>query len=113
VSTDDAVRRAVARGAHPHPLPAGLTSGRAVVDAIADALAFPGWTGRNLDALYDALTDLSWLPEGEHVLVWPDDGVFAEHDPRGAAAVESVLRDAQLRTAELGVRVLTVARPQS
>ncbi|HEV7654026.1 MAG TPA: barstar family protein [Mycobacteriales bacterium] len=36
----------------------------------ARALEFPGWVGRNWDALSDALRDLSWLPEGAHVVVW-------------------------------------------
>ena len=44
---------------------------KAAIAAIAQALDFPGWFGQNLDALYDSLTDLSWLPEGEYVLVVP------------------------------------------
>lgn len=82
-------RHRVRRGAH---------SKRAAIEAIADALSFPAWSGRNLDALYDALTDLSWLPPGEHVLVWEG----------GNADVESVLADAVARTTEPGERVLTV-----
>ena len=35
---------------------------KAVLRAIAQALAFPAWFGANLDALYDSLTD---LPDGE------------------------------------------------
>jgi len=31
-----------------------------LIEAIAAALSFPSWTGRNLDALYDSLSDLSW-----------------------------------------------------
>ncbi|MFI9006491.1 barstar family protein [Actinosynnema sp. NPDC053489] len=84
-------RHVVRRGAH---------SKRAAIDAIADALSFPAWAGRNLDALYDCLTDLSWLPEGEHVLVWEG----------GNAEVEAVVAEAAARTAELGDRVLTVDR---
>lgn len=40
-----------------------------LLDAIAAALAFPPHFGHNLDALYDMLRDLSWLPAGDHVLV--------------------------------------------
>ena len=36
---------------------------------IAEALEFPDWFGRNWDAFFDCLTDLSWLPAGGHVLV--------------------------------------------
>jgi hypothetical protein len=36
----------------------------------ARALRFPDWVGHNWDALADALRDLSWLPEGPHIVVW-------------------------------------------
>ena len=83
---------------HRHQVRRGAHSKRAAIEAIADALSFPAWSGRNLDALYDCLTDLSWLPAGEHVLVWEG----------GNADVESVLADAVRRTAGPGDRVLTV-----
>jgi RNAse (barnase) inhibitor barstar len=38
--------------------------------AIAAALRFPDWFGRNWDALEDCLTDLSWLPADGYVLVF-------------------------------------------
>lgn len=81
-----------------HVVRRGARSKQAAIAAIADALSFPAWFGHNLDALHDCLTDLSWLPEGEHVLVWEG----------GNAEVEAVLADAAARTAELGDRVLTV-----
>ncbi|MGM1063442.1 barstar family protein [Saccharothrix sp. Mg75] len=83
---------------HRHHVRSGARSKRAAIAAVADALDFPSWFGHNLDALHDALTDLSWLPEGEHVLVWEG----------GNAEVEAVLADAVARTAEVGDRVLTV-----
>ncbi|QFZ17275.1 barstar family protein [Saccharothrix syringae] len=81
-----------------HHVRAGARTRREAIAAIADALGFPDWFGHNLDALHDSLTDLSWLPEGEHVLVWEG----------GVPEVEAVLADAAARTAELGGRVLTV-----
>lgn len=36
-----------------------------ILDAFAAGLEFPGWVGRNWDALQDALRDLSWLRSGE------------------------------------------------
>jgi hypothetical protein len=83
---------------HRHVVRRGAHSKRAAIDAVADALGFPDWFGHNLDALYDCLTDLSWLPEGEHVLEWEG----------GNADVEAVLADAVARTAGSGGRVLTV-----
>ncbi len=76
---------------------------QAAIAAIAKALDFPGWFGQNLDALYDSLTDLSWLPEGEYVLVVP-----ANLD----AGVSEVLRDAVKRTAGSGDRKLRVIRTE-
>jgi hypothetical protein len=39
------------------------------IEAIAVALAFPGWFGRNWDALEDSLADLSWRKAKGHVLL--------------------------------------------
>lgn len=73
---------------------AGVRSKLDFYDAVAEALRFPDWFGHNLDALYDCLIDLSWLPPGEHVLVWTNPEVLAEADPAGYRAVQSVLADA-------------------
>ncbi|WP_045311002.1 barstar family protein [Lentzea aerocolonigenes] len=75
----------------------------AAISAIAAALDFPSWFGQNLDALYDSLTDLSWLPAGEYVLVVPVD-----LDP----SVSEVLRDAVKRNAESGDHKLRVVRTE-
>jgi RNAse (barnase) inhibitor barstar len=40
-----------------------------LLDALADALSFPEWFGRNWDALADCLGDLSWLPARGYLLV--------------------------------------------
>jgi hypothetical protein len=76
---------------------------KAAIAAIAEALSFPDWFGHNLDALYDSLTDLSWLPAGEYVLVVP-----AKLD----ADVSGVLRDAARQTAESGDRILRIVRTE-
>lgn len=75
----------------------------AAISAIASALDFPSWFGQNLDALYDSLTDLSWLPAGEYVLVVPVD-----LDP----SVSGVLRDAVKRNAESGDHKLRIVRTE-
>jgi RNAse (barnase) inhibitor barstar len=111
MTAQEAAHEARERGAHPHVLRGeAVTSRHEAMQAIAAALSFPDWFGHNLDALYDSLTDLSWLPPGEHVLIWPRPAELARHDPRGYEAITAVLDDAQRRTAELGDRVLTVVR---
>ncbi|MEU6153796.1 barstar family protein [Actinosynnema sp. NPDC047251] len=78
----------------------GARSKSAALAAIGQALDFPDYYGQNLDALYDCLTDLSWLPAGEHVLVWEG----------GDEDVESVLADAEAAMS-VGARRLTVRTP--
>lgn len=102
MTPEQAVAWALDRGARPHVMRPARGK-RAEIDAIAEALSFPDWFGHNLDALYDSLTDLSWLESAEHVLV-----VQSTLDP----AVEGVLRDAQERTAESGDRVLKVVHTE-
>ena len=45
-----------------HTLDAGATKD-SIIGTIGEALDFPDWAGRNLDALYDLLTDLEWLTD--------------------------------------------------
>ncbi|KAA3652698.1 MAG: barnase inhibitor [Proteobacteria bacterium] len=40
-----------------------------IIDTLARAFDMPRWFGRNWDALYDCLTDLSWLPADGYVLI--------------------------------------------
>lgn len=83
------------RGAIPHVLDGTeLVNKRMMLCGIAAVLSFPEWAGRNLDALHDCLTDLSWLPEGEHVLIWSGYEVLAEHDPKAYRGISTVLQDA-------------------
>jgi RNAse (barnase) inhibitor barstar len=92
----DAVRalaEARERGALAH-LVGPVTSKLGALDAIGAALNFPNWYGRNLDALYDCLVDLSWQPHGEHVLVWAGHRQLEATDPQGYRAVLAVLDDA-------------------
>ena len=95
LSTREAAEAAQRRGAVPHVLDGrDLANKRSTLDGIAAVLNFPEWAGRNLDALYDCLTDLTWLPEGEHVLVWSGHRALAEHDPKAYRGINAVLQDA-------------------
>ena len=79
--------------------------------AIGRALHFPGYYGRNLDALEECLGDLSWLPEGEVVLVWDGDEELHHADPAGHAALMEVLTAATEQMAG-GPRPLRVVLPE-
>jgi hypothetical protein len=81
------------RGALAH-LVGPVTSKAGALGAIGVAMGCPSWYGRNLDALYDCLVDLSWQPDGEHVLVWAGHRQLEAADPDGYRAVLSVLNDA-------------------
>lgn len=104
-SAASVAEEAGARGAHVHTMHGdGLLDKLAVLDALAATLRFPDTFGRNLDALYDCLTDLSWLPSGEHVLIWVGSGGLAAADPKSYLAIRSVLSDAQRALGPAGER---------
>lgn len=95
ITARQAAREAEERGASVHVLDGSdLTNKRTTLDGIAAVLDFPEWTGRNLDALYDCLTDLSWLPEGEHVLIWSEANALASYDPKTFERIKGVLQEA-------------------
>lgn len=71
-----------------------VTSKADALDAIGVAMGCPSWYGRNLDALYDCLVDLSWQPAGAHVLIWSGHRQLQTADPDGYRAVLAVLDDA-------------------
>ena len=61
---------------------------------VAEALEFPDWFGRNWDAFFDCLADLSWLPTGGHVLVLLNPGEMRQHAPEVLDTALSIVRDA-------------------
>ena len=90
-----AAESAFVRGAHPHVVEGDTEDKASTLTAFAAALSFPDYFGHNLDALYDCLTDLSWLPPGEHVLIWPGSDALRKAEPKTYLAIRSVLSDAQ------------------
>lgn len=68
-----------------------VESVEAFYDEVTTAWELPSYFGRNLDALFDVLVDLTVEPL---VLVWDGLRQLAEVDPMQAAAVLDVLRDA-------------------
>lgn len=92
ISAQQAIAWARAHGAVPHLVDGTtLRNAEQTMDAIGEALSFPEQFGRDLDALYGCLADLSWLPDGKHVLVWARHQVLAEHDWPAYLQVRTVL----------------------
>jgi RNAse (barnase) inhibitor barstar len=103
-----ALAQARAQGAIVHVF-GPVTSKMEALDAIGSAFNFPSWYGRNLDALYDCLVDLSWQPPGEHVLIWTGYGELEAADPDGYRAVVAVLDNAAAASSERPLSVLLAA----
>lgn len=83
-----------------------VTTKAAALDAFAAAMSFPSWFGRNLDALYDCLTDLSWLPAGEQLLIWSHVDRLRDADPEAYRNIRAVLAAAAV--ADLGESTLDI-----
>ncbi len=81
---------------------ADVESVSAFYDEVASAWELPTWFGRNLDALFDVLGDLTTTPT---VLIWDGLRQLAEVDPMHGAAVLDVLRDAVGQAASFAVIV--------
>jgi RNAse (barnase) inhibitor barstar len=58
------------------------------------ALHFPDYFGRNWDAVYDCLTDLSWLPATGFVLIFDEFDQLATNEPGQWDIGLKVLREA-------------------
>ncbi len=67
----------------------GLTDKTQILDALAQRFDMPRWFGHNWDALYDCLTDLSWLPANGYVLIL----THAAPDSNAAPILTDLLTD--------------------
>ena len=61
---------------------------------ISHALSFPAYFGHNWDAVYDCLTDPSWLPAAGYVLVFDGFDQFATDEAEQWNIALRVLREA-------------------
>ncbi len=73
----------------------GCTDEDDLFGRIAQALEFPDWFGRNWDALFDCLNDLSWLDAPGVLLVFENTGDLADEAPQAL----QTLRDMLIETA--------------
>lgn len=87
-----------------------------LLDAIAEALAFPDTFGGNWDALADSLGDLSWLPAPGHVLLLDHCTELRDAEPDDFATLLEILDEAAATHARAGVpfwALLPVASPDA
>ena len=84
---DDLAEQLERRGWHVGVV-SGAPSKAEALDAVGRALDFPDYYGRNLDALWDCLTDLT----RPTVLVWAGWEPLAVHSPDDWAKIVAVLR---------------------
>jgi hypothetical protein len=83
-----------------------------LLDALAVALGFPTWVGRNWDALDDAMRDLSWWPSGARgrVVVLTGAERHASRLPDDARILHDVLQHAATRWAATGTPLVVLLR---
>jgi len=80
----------------------GAVSFEDFYDEVAASWALPDWFGRNLDALFDVLAELT---EQRTLIVWDGLRDLADVDPVQTSAVVEVLRDATGQASTLVVVV--------
>jgi RNAse (barnase) inhibitor barstar len=72
---------------------AGCADKAALLERTAAALEFPEWFGRNWDALFDCLADLSWRPATGHVLVFEHTAGLRREAPAALDTAVAILRE--------------------
>ncbi len=107
-STATVILRAQAEGRQVYVVPAASNKSQ-LLTGIAGALHFPDYFGHNLDALYDCLGDLSWLPSGPRTIVWDGALSFLRADRATYGAVESIF-DITSRSAHDNTEVVLCMR---
>jgi hypothetical protein len=82
---------------------AAVRDKRQLIDALVHALELPDWTGRNWDALEEALGDVAWAGAQRVLLVLAGSGPLASADPDAWRTARAILRDATAGWHERGV----------
>jgi RNAse (barnase) inhibitor barstar len=72
----------------------GCVDKETLLTRVAEALEFPDWFGRNWDAFFDCLTDLSWLPASGHVLVLLNTAEMRRDAPEAFDTARSIMQEA-------------------
>ena len=85
-------------------IPAGISSKRELLSALSRSLHFPSYFGHNWDALDECLTDLSWLPAGDVLVIHKD--LPLEMDSEACSIYLSILWDAAKRWEQQGSNLI-------
>ena len=85
-------------------IPAGISSKRELLSALSRALQFPSYFGYNWDALDECLSDLSWLPGGDVLVIHKD--LPLAMDSEACSIYLSILRDAAQRWERQGSNLI-------
>ena len=90
----------------------GATEKAAIIETFACGLSFPGWVGRNWDALDDALRDLSWWPSGARgrLIVVRGADRASTGTPRDRETVRDLLETAAARWSSTGSPLVVLLR---
>lgn len=63
-------------------------------DEIAAALQFPYYFGENWDAVWECITDLSWIPQASFLLIMDRAGQLLHNSERGFSILMKIITDA-------------------
>lgn len=95
IGSDELVREATRQGWHAAQINgAAINNKAAFLEAIARAFAFPGYFGRNWDALEESIHDLSWAKAPGYLLVYGAPWHFAAACPKEWQIALDILREA-------------------
>jgi hypothetical protein len=90
-------------------VPAGVRSKQKLLGILVDRLRFPGYFGRNWDALEECLGDLSWLPDGQRVAIVHEGLPFGAGGEHRRTYLQ-ILASAAARNEQLAIVVATRER---
>ena len=107
-STATVILRAQVKGRQVYVVPPAASKAQ-LLAGIATALHFPDYFGHNLDALYEFLSDLSWLPPGPKTIVWDAALSFMRADRATYGSVGSIF-DVTSRDAADGIEIVLCMR---
>lgn len=71
-----------------------VTDKQSFLEAVALAMAFPGYVGRNWDALEEAVRDLEWVPATGYLLIFDYPQVLAALQPEDWRTILAILQSA-------------------